>query len=87
MEEFVSFRRNKRELFTPTELDSIFDLKNFVIVKSGAELNLRHVTGGGGLLVIYKFEDEWYTVYHMYNNTAYRCDQFEGLIKCLEYIS
>ena len=37
------------------------------------------------LLTIYKVSDEWYFVEdHTQMNTYYKCDQFDGLIKCLE---
>ena len=33
---------------------------------------------------IYKFSDEWYVV--QFDDFIYKCDQFEGLLKCLDDI-
>ena len=35
---------------------------------------------------IYKLEDEWYYIYNSSRMHAYKCDQFEGLIKCLDFL-
>lgn len=33
---------------------------------------------------IISFQDEWYLVYFVNINIRYKCDQLDGLIKCLE---
>ena len=39
-----------------------------------------------GDLDILKYDDEWYYIYNRSSRVVYRCDQFEGLLKCLDFL-
>ena len=38
------------------------------------------------ILSIDKLEDEWFLVCDIVNRNIYKCDQFEGLVNCIEKI-
>ena len=70
--------------FTPSEIQYINNIPQIHLDKGGISLTYyyRH-----SLLYLYKLPDEWFMVKCILSNNTnyyYKCDQLEGLKKCIE---
>lgn len=66
---------------TPEESKSKFQSIEFAQVKFFHNVHSSWIYS----FKINKLKDEWYYIYTR-NGTKYKCDQFDGLIECLEYL-
>lgn len=73
----------------------IFDFKklryfnNYAMFGYESEIYLYEVISDEFFLNLFSFKDEWFYVCFRYpdqNEICYKCDQFDGLISCLNFI-
>ena len=80
--EFILYRdSNERLSFSKSEMDMISKLGS--VYSQNLETLTFKPYPLHESLTIYKFVDEWYTVYHFKGNNIFKCDQFDGLLRCL----
>jgi hypothetical protein len=73
------------------DVNYIIDLPNFKFWKENgiarARLDIKPSKKSKTLeniMYIVKLEDDWYYLYDCYPNKFYKCDQFDGLLKCIK---
>ena len=77
---FIPFTDKEKE-----EISKFGECKDFTSIRTKADTHMIYLDIENiGLLSIYKLPDEWYYIMKPY--AYYKCDGFNGVIDCLNYI-